>query len=189
MFRAHSLASKVGHALLNTIRYLGLNADSMPNYSQHYRDGSRISTGFVESAVTRLSPNGWRRGSRAADETESAYCSKFPQCSNPRPETTTAELRWALVTNPKACCGRTRRSFGINEKLACFLNKEFLMKEDRLTPQRFSIAHDLGCGSQLAPHCLEEEPRPALCLIDPLSIDCLWLGRLFHCRAHVVHSC
>ena len=42
---------KLAHTLLETIRYLELNADSMPDYGKRYRAGQRISTGFVESAV------------------------------------------------------------------------------------------------------------------------------------------
>ena len=40
--------------LLETIRYLELNADSMPDYGKRYRTGQRISTGFVESAVNEI---------------------------------------------------------------------------------------------------------------------------------------
>jgi hypothetical protein len=40
--------------LLDTIRYLELNADSMPNYGNRYRDRLRISTGFAESAVNAI---------------------------------------------------------------------------------------------------------------------------------------
>jgi hypothetical protein len=36
------------------VRYLELNADSMPNYGKRYRAGQRISTGFVESAVNEI---------------------------------------------------------------------------------------------------------------------------------------
>jgi hypothetical protein len=36
------------------IRYIELNADSLPNYSKRYRVGQRISTGFVESAVNEI---------------------------------------------------------------------------------------------------------------------------------------
>ena len=39
---------KLARTLLETIRYLELNADSMP------RAGQRISTGFVESAVNEI---------------------------------------------------------------------------------------------------------------------------------------
>jgi len=39
---------------LETIRYLELNADSMPDYGKRYRAGQRISTGFVESAVNEI---------------------------------------------------------------------------------------------------------------------------------------
>jgi hypothetical protein len=35
-------------------RYLELNADSLPNYGKRYREGSRISTGFAESAVNEI---------------------------------------------------------------------------------------------------------------------------------------
>ena len=42
---------KLGHALLDTIRYLETNVDSLPNYGQRYRAGWRVSTGFAESAV------------------------------------------------------------------------------------------------------------------------------------------
>jgi len=46
--------TKLGHALVDTIRYLELNADSMPNYGKRFRSGSRISTGFAESAVNEI---------------------------------------------------------------------------------------------------------------------------------------
>ena len=45
---------KLEHALSDMIRYLELNADSMPNYGNRYRAGQRISTGFVESAVNEI---------------------------------------------------------------------------------------------------------------------------------------
>lgn len=45
---------KLGNALLDTIRYLELSADSMPDYGKRYRSGSRISTGFAESAVNEI---------------------------------------------------------------------------------------------------------------------------------------
>ena len=45
---------KLAHMLLETIRYLELNADSMPDYGKRYRAGKRISTGFVESAVNEI---------------------------------------------------------------------------------------------------------------------------------------
>jgi hypothetical protein len=45
---------KLGHMLLETIRYLKLNAGSMPDYGKRYRAGQRISTGFVESAVNEI---------------------------------------------------------------------------------------------------------------------------------------
>ena len=49
-----SVLKKLQHALLDVIRYLELNADSMPNYGRRYRAGQRISTGFVESAVNEI---------------------------------------------------------------------------------------------------------------------------------------
>jgi hypothetical protein len=45
---------KVADALLNLIRYLESNADSMPDYGSRYRDRLRISTGFVESTVNEI---------------------------------------------------------------------------------------------------------------------------------------
>jgi hypothetical protein len=45
---------KLALMLLETIRYLELNADSMPDYGKRYRSGQRISTGFVESAVNEI---------------------------------------------------------------------------------------------------------------------------------------
>jgi hypothetical protein len=45
---------KLALMLLETIRYLELNADSMPDYGKRYRAGQRISTGFVESAVNEI---------------------------------------------------------------------------------------------------------------------------------------
>jgi len=45
---------KLGNALLDMIRYLELNADSMPDYGQRYRSGSPIATGFAESAVNEI---------------------------------------------------------------------------------------------------------------------------------------
>jgi hypothetical protein len=46
--------TKLGNALLDTIRYIEANADSMPNYGKRFRSGSRISTGFTESAVNEI---------------------------------------------------------------------------------------------------------------------------------------
>jgi hypothetical protein len=40
--------------LLDTIRYLELNADSTPNYGKRYRGRLRISIGFAESAVNEI---------------------------------------------------------------------------------------------------------------------------------------
>ena len=45
---------KLDNALSEMVRYLELNADSMPNYGKRYRAGQRISTGFVESAVNEI---------------------------------------------------------------------------------------------------------------------------------------
>jgi len=45
---------KLAHTLFDMIRYLQLNADSMPDYGKRYRAGQRISTGFVESAVNEI---------------------------------------------------------------------------------------------------------------------------------------
>jgi hypothetical protein len=45
---------KVADALLNLIRYLESNTDSMPDYGSRYRDRLRISTGFVESTVNEI---------------------------------------------------------------------------------------------------------------------------------------
>jgi len=45
---------KLGNALLDTIRYLELNADSLPDYGKRFRIGMRISTGFAESAVNEI---------------------------------------------------------------------------------------------------------------------------------------
>jgi len=49
-----SCLRKLEYTLSDTIRYLELNADSMPNYGKRYRDGQRISTGFAESAVNEI---------------------------------------------------------------------------------------------------------------------------------------
>jgi hypothetical protein len=46
--------NKLALRLLETIRYLELNADSMPDYGKRHRAGQRISTGFVESAVNEI---------------------------------------------------------------------------------------------------------------------------------------
>ena len=46
--------AKLGRALLEVIRYLEANADSLPNYGRRYRAGLRISTGFAESAVNEI---------------------------------------------------------------------------------------------------------------------------------------
>ena len=46
--------AKLEHALCDMIRYMELNADSLPNYGKRYRGGQRISTGFVESAVNEI---------------------------------------------------------------------------------------------------------------------------------------
>jgi hypothetical protein len=40
--------------LLDTVRYLELNADSLPDYGSRFRNGARISTGFAESAVNEI---------------------------------------------------------------------------------------------------------------------------------------
>ena len=45
---------KLENALSDMVRYLELNADSMPNYGKRYRAGQRISTGFIESAVNEI---------------------------------------------------------------------------------------------------------------------------------------
>jgi hypothetical protein len=45
---------KLENALSDMVRYLELNADSMPNYGKRYRAGQRISAGFVESAVNEI---------------------------------------------------------------------------------------------------------------------------------------
>ena len=48
------ILKKLANALSDMVRYLELNADSMPNYGKRYRAGQRISTGFVESAVNEI---------------------------------------------------------------------------------------------------------------------------------------
>ena len=48
------MLKKLGNAPLDMIRYLESNADSMPDYGKRYRNGSRISTGFAESAVNEI---------------------------------------------------------------------------------------------------------------------------------------
>jgi hypothetical protein len=45
---------KLENALSDMVRYLELNADSMPHYGKRYRAGQRISTRFVESAVNEI---------------------------------------------------------------------------------------------------------------------------------------
>jgi hypothetical protein len=45
---------KLTHMLLETIRYLEPNADSMPDYGKLYRAKQRISAGFVESGVEEI---------------------------------------------------------------------------------------------------------------------------------------
>jgi hypothetical protein len=45
---------KLEYALSEIIRYLELNADSMPHYGNRYSAGQPISTGFVESAVNKI---------------------------------------------------------------------------------------------------------------------------------------
>ena len=45
---------RFGNLLLDTIRYLELNADSLPDYGSRFRSGTRISTGFAESAVNEI---------------------------------------------------------------------------------------------------------------------------------------
>ena len=60
---------KRGNALLDLIRYLETNADSLPNDGRRYRQGRRISTGLAESAVneivakrmTKSQPMRWNR--------------------------------------------------------------------------------------------------------------------------------
>jgi hypothetical protein len=70
----HHLPSlnKLSKSLLDGIRYLESNSDSMPDYGERYRVGARISTGFAESAVNEIigsSQGAWRRNT--ADEVES----------------------------------------------------------------------------------------------------------------------
>jgi hypothetical protein len=45
---------KLSKSLLDVIRYLESNSDSMPDYGERYRAGTRISTGFAESAVNEI---------------------------------------------------------------------------------------------------------------------------------------
>jgi hypothetical protein len=45
---------KLSKSLPDVIRYLESNSDSMPDYGERYRAGSRISTGFAESAVNEI---------------------------------------------------------------------------------------------------------------------------------------
>jgi hypothetical protein len=45
---------KLEHMPLETMRYLKLSADSMPDYGKRYRAGQRISTGFVEPSVNGI---------------------------------------------------------------------------------------------------------------------------------------
>jgi hypothetical protein len=45
---------KLSKSLLDIIRYLEANSDSIPDYGKRYREGSRISTGFVESTVNEI---------------------------------------------------------------------------------------------------------------------------------------
>ena len=44
---------KLSKPLLDVIRYLESNSDSMPDYGERYRAGTRISTEFAESAGRR----------------------------------------------------------------------------------------------------------------------------------------
>lgn len=53
-FEHISALRKLGNSLLDTIRYLELNTDSMPDYGTRFRSGFRISTGFAESAVNEI---------------------------------------------------------------------------------------------------------------------------------------
>ena len=53
VFRSPSL-KKLSHTLLETIRYLELNADSMPDYGKRYRAGQQTATGSVESAINEI---------------------------------------------------------------------------------------------------------------------------------------
>src|ERR1700677_1342397 len=45
---------KLSKSLLDVLRYLESNSDSMPDYGERYRAGTRISTGFAESAVNEI---------------------------------------------------------------------------------------------------------------------------------------
>jgi hypothetical protein len=45
---------KLSKSLLDVIRYLESNSDSMPNYGERFRAGTRISTEFAESAGRKL---------------------------------------------------------------------------------------------------------------------------------------
>jgi hypothetical protein len=53
-FKHIRVLAKLGHPLLDMIRYLELNADSLPNYGKRFRSRFRISTGFAESAVNEI---------------------------------------------------------------------------------------------------------------------------------------
>jgi hypothetical protein len=48
------LLKKLNKSLLDVIRYLESNSDFMPDYGERYRAGTRISTGFAESAVNEI---------------------------------------------------------------------------------------------------------------------------------------
>jgi len=67
---------KLAHTLLETIRYLELNADSMPDYGKRYHAGQRISTGFVESAVNEIVSK--RMVKKQQNAMESVHRPKFP---------------------------------------------------------------------------------------------------------------
>lgn len=45
---------KLARALPEMVRYVELNRDSMPNYGERYRSGTRISTSFAESSVNEI---------------------------------------------------------------------------------------------------------------------------------------
>lgn len=49
--------AKLGHALLDMIRYLELNADSLPDYGKRSRSRFRISAGSPNRLLTRLRPS------------------------------------------------------------------------------------------------------------------------------------
>ncbi len=54
LVKVRSALSLIRKLTLELLKYLQNNADSLPNYGQRWRNGQRISSAFVESAVNQI---------------------------------------------------------------------------------------------------------------------------------------